>query len=66
MSEAGQPFTAEDDQRLQDLLDRQDQGNELTQEERTEAENLVNRADEATLQKLRVGTRTDIVANRDR
>ena len=40
-------------QRLQHLLDRQDQGFELTVEERREAEELVDLAEWMTLLKLR-------------
>lgn len=40
-------------ERLQELLDRQDQGTELTPAERTEAEELVNLAERLSLQRLR-------------
>lgn len=40
-------------QRLQDLLDRQDQGTQLTPEERTEAEGLVSMAEMLSLLRLR-------------
>lgn len=40
-------------ERLQDLLDRQDQGIALTPAERTEAEGLVNLAEMLSLQRLR-------------
>ena len=39
--------------RLQDLLDRQDQGHELTQAERNEAEGLVDLADLLSLLRMR-------------
>lgn len=42
-------------QRLQELLDRQDQGIDLTQAERQEAEGLVDLADLLTLLRLRAG-----------
>jgi hypothetical protein len=42
-------------QRLQELLDRQDQGIDLTQAERQEAEGLVDLADLLTLLRLRTG-----------
>ena len=42
-------------QRLQELLDRQDQGIALTQAERQEAEGLVDLADLLTLLRLRAG-----------
>ncbi|MCH7801557.1 MAG: hypothetical protein IIC24_08465 [Chloroflexi bacterium] len=41
------------DQRMQDLLDRQDQGDELTSTERLEAEGLVNLSDFLSLLRLR-------------
>ena len=41
------------DQRLQFLLDRQDQGEELTELERQEAEGLVNLSELLTLLRLR-------------
>jgi len=40
-------------ERLQDLLDRQDQGEELTPAERTEAERLVSLAELLSLLRLR-------------
>lgn len=40
-------------ERLHELLDRQDQGTELTPAERTEAEGLVNLAEMLSLQRLR-------------
>ena len=40
-------------QRLQDLLDRQDQGKDLTPAERKEAEGLVNLAELLSLLRLR-------------
>ncbi len=40
-------------ERLQDLLDRQEQGQTLTQAEREEAEGLVNLAELLTLLRLR-------------
>lgn len=40
-------------ERLQDLLDRQDQGQELTMSERMEAEGLVNLAEFLSLLRLR-------------
>jgi hypothetical protein len=42
------------DERLQDLLDRQDQGETLTPAERLEAEGLVNLAEFLSLLRLRV------------
>jgi hypothetical protein len=42
------------DERLQGLLDRQDRGEELTVDERREAEGLVDMAELLTLLKLRV------------
>ena len=41
------------DQRLRDLLDRQDQGKDLTPAERKEAEGLVNLAELLSLLQLR-------------
>ena len=41
------------DERLQDLLDRQDRGEELTPAERMEAEGLVNLAELLSLLRLR-------------
>ena len=41
------------DQRMQDLLDRQDQGDELTSTERLEAEGLVNLSDFLSRLRLR-------------
>ena len=41
------------DQRMQDLLDRQDQGDELTSTERLEAEGLVNLSEFLSLLRLR-------------
>ena len=41
------------DERLQNLLDRQDQGEELTTAERLEAEGLVNLAELLSLLRLR-------------
>lgn len=41
------------DERLQDLLDRQDRGEELTRDERREAEGLVDLAELLSLLKLR-------------
>ena len=41
------------DARLQDLLDRQDRGEELTSAERTEAEGLVNLAEFLSLLRVR-------------
>jgi hypothetical protein len=41
------------DERLQELLDRQDQGKELTPAERLEAEGLVNLAELLSLLRLR-------------
>lgn len=41
-------------ERLQDLLDRQDRGEELTPAERMEAEGLVNLAELLSLLRLRV------------
>ena len=41
------------DERLQDLLDRQDQGKELTTAERLEVEGLVNLAELLSLLRLR-------------
>ena len=41
------------DKRLQDLLDRQDQGERLTQFEKNEAEGLVDLAEMLTLLRLR-------------
>ena len=41
------------DERLQDLLDRQDQGTELTPDERREAEGLVDLAELLSLLRLR-------------
>ncbi len=48
-------FTLPDgvEQRLQSLLDKQDQGEELTPDERMEAEGLVELAELLTLLKLR-------------
>jgi hypothetical protein len=40
--------------RLQDLLDRQDSGQPLTEEERSEAEGLVDLAEFLTLLRLRI------------
>ena len=42
------------DQRLQQLLDKQDHGNPLTESERQEAEGLVNLAEMLSLLRLRV------------
>jgi hypothetical protein len=42
------------DERLQNLLDRQDRGEELTPAERMEAEGLVNLAELLSLLRLRV------------
>jgi len=42
------------DERLQDLLDRQDRGEVLSQRERSEAEGLVNLAELLSLLRLRV------------
>ncbi len=42
------------DQRLQGLLDKQDQGDPLTESERQEAEGLVNLAEMLSLLRLRV------------
>ena len=42
------------DERLQDLLNRQDQGEDLTPAERMEAEGLVNLAELLSLLRLRV------------
>lgn len=41
------------DQRLQELLDRQDRGDTLSSDERSEAEGLVNLADLLSLLRLR-------------
>ena len=41
------------DQRLQELLDRQDRGDALSQRERSEAEGLVNLAEFLSLLRLR-------------
>lgn len=50
------------DNRLQSLLDKQDRGEQLTPEERTEAEGLVELADILTLLKLEQ-TRSDFERN---
>lgn len=42
------------DRRLQELLDRQDQGEKLSPQERSEAEGLVNLAELLSLLRLRV------------
>jgi hypothetical protein len=46
------------DRRLQTLLDRQDQGDTLTHEERSEAEGLVNLAEFLSLLRLRAERRS--------
>ena len=46
-------FPAGLNQRLQHLLDQQDQGTQLTPEERTEAEGLVSMAEMLSLLRLR-------------
>lgn len=50
--------------RLQDLLDRQDQGQPLTQAERQEAEGLVELAEWLSLLRLRVFTGDSHAAKR--
>jgi hypothetical protein len=52
-SEEAQRLVAHFDERLHDLLDRQDRGEDLTLEERREAEGLVDLAERLSLLKLR-------------